>query len=41
MAKTRSKQRGIRPRGDGWQVDVSHRGKRRTATCDTYEGAVN
>ena len=41
MAKTRSKQRGIRPRGDGWQVDVSHRGKRRTATCDTYEDAVN
>lgn len=32
--------RGIRPRGTRWFVDVTHGGVRKTATCDTWEDAV-
>lgn len=32
--------KGIRKRGDKWMVDVTVAGKRRTATCDSYEKAI-
>lgn len=32
--------KGIRQRGDKWMVDVTVAGKRRTATCGTYQQAI-
>lgn len=37
MANT--KREGIRQRGDSWLVDVTVNGRRRTATCSTYDEA--
>lgn len=39
MAKPKSNREGIRQRGNSWLVDVTVNGKRRTATCSTYDDA--